>query len=299
MVQNIKLLNNVQSKNLPLSTTDTDYYILDSVDWGVITASHQQYKYIGQYGVTIVGTTLGTRDVEIKGWVIARTEQEMTERKKFLNAFFNPLHSMTLLYSGYSLDFYCQKTIKYGSEHKENNEVICHWVVDGIAPDPFFKGVSNSRYYASRVTGAFMFPLILKDNHRDSLVFGKIKTATIFSAYNTGHIPTGFKVTFFARGGDVTNPALLHVGKQQFIKINKVLTQGESVVIDTNKESRSVTGIIDNKSYNYYMYKDLDSTWITLDVGDNMMNYSADAGMDLLDVTIDFNYKYEEVQECY
>lgn len=299
MVQDIKLVNAVIEKELPLSTEKTDYYILDTIDWGVIQASHQEYKYIGQNGVTIVGHTLGTRDVELQGWVIARTEKEMTERKRFLNRFFNPLHLITMYYSRYSLDFYCQHTIRYGTEHSENNDVICHWVVDGIAPDPFFKEVEDNSYEASSVIGNFMFPLIFKNNGVDNLVFGKHKKTTIFDAYNAGDTPTGFKITFYARGGSVENPTLLHIGKQEYIRINKTMQHGETIVIDTNRGSRSIIGTIDNVSSDYYIYKDLTSKWITLDIGKNELNYSADSGMDLLDVTVDFNFRYEEVQECY
>lgn len=298
MVQNIKLVNNVNDSLLELSTTKTDYHILDSVDWGAIEASHQEYKYIGQYGVTIVGHTLGTRDIEIKGWIIADTEKQMTERKRQLNKFFNPLHLITLFYSKYSLDFYCQKTIQYGKEERENNEVICHWVIDGIAPDPFFKNVVDSNYEAAAVKGMFMFPLTLK-NTSYNLVFGQLKQTTIFDVYNSGHIPVGFRLTFYARGGNVTNPKLINIRTQEFIKINKVLEQGEKVVIDTNKGNRTVYGTIGVETSNYFIYKDLDSSWLTLDVGKNEFNYSADNGMDLLDVYIDLNYKYEEVQECY
>lgn len=299
MVQDITLSNVVLETNLPLSMVDTEYYILDKVDWGAIQASHQQYKYIGQKGVTIVGHTLGTRDIEIKGWIIAKTEQEMTERKMLLNRFFNPLQLITLYYSDYSIDFYCQNTIKYGTENKENNEVICHWVVDGIAPDPYFKKVKDNTYIASGVDGMFIFPLTIKDNKIDSLVFGGHKKTTIFDAYNSGHIPTGFKVTFYARSGIVKNPKLIHINKQQYIQINKTLYTGESVEIDTNRGNRTVYGIYQDVRQNYFMYKDLGSSWIELDVGKNEMNYTAEEGMDMLDVIIDLNYKYQEVQQCY
>ena len=299
MVQDIELVNDVTNAKLPLSTTKTDYYILDSVDWGVIQATHYDYKYIGQYGVTYVGHTVGVRDIEIKGWIIARTEKEMTQRKKALNKFFNPLNLLKLNYSSYVLEFYCQTSIKYGSTESENNEVICHWAIDGVAPDPFFRLRKESYYKAAAVNGMFMFPLVLKDNYRDSLVFGEHKKTTFFNVYNTGHVPTGFKVTFYARGGAVTNPKLIHVRTQEYIKINKELQQGESVIIDTNRGNRSVIGVIENEKSNYFIYKDIGSSWITLQVGKNEMNYSADSGINLLDVTIDFNYRYEEVQECY
>lgn len=297
MVQDIKLRNNVLKSDLPLSMVDTENYILDSVDWGVIEASHQEYKYINQYGVTIVGHTLGTRDVEIKGWVIASTDAEMTEMKKQLNRFFNLFHLITLHYSSYALDFYCQKTIRYGTEEKENNNVICHWVVDGIAPNPFFKKVVDNVYEPSKVVGMFHFPFHKKKE--ENVVFGRIINTTTFMVYNTGHVPTGFRVTFHARGGSVTNPSIMHVGKQKFIKINKTLQPGETIVVDTNRGERSVTGIIDGVRTNQFVSKDIESTWIMLDVGRNVMHYNADSGIDLLDVTLELNDMYEEVQECY
>lgn len=297
MVQDIKLRNNVLKSDLPLSMVDTENYILDSVDWGVIEASHQEYKYINQYGVTIVGHTLGTRDVEIKGWVIASTDEEMTKMKKQLNRFFNLFHLITLYYSSYVLDFYCQKTIRYGTEEKENNNVICHWVVDGIAPNPFFKKVVDNVYEPSKVVGMFHFPFHKKKE--ENVVFGRIINTTTFMVYNTGHVPTGFRVTFHARGGSVTNPSIMHVGKQKFIKINKTLQPGETIIVDTNRGERSVTGIIDGVRTNQFVSKDIESTWIMLDIGRNVMHYDADNGVDLLDVTLELNDMYEEVQECY
>ena len=298
MVENIKLENIVLNENLDLGVNDTEYNILDTVDWGVIEASHQEYKYIGQYGSTIVGTSLGTRDVEIKGWVIANTEDEMTERKYMLNRFFSPLHLIKLYYSKYELDFYCEHTIRYGKTKQENNEKIVHWVIDGIAPYPFFKKVADSRYKAAYTVGMFHFPLIIK-NTNDSLVFGENKNTKIFRALNYGHIPVGCRITFIAKRGSVETPRITSIKTQDYIQINKTLQKGEKVVIDTNKGNRTIYGYIKGRQMNYQKYKDLGSKWITLDLGPTELRYSAQNGQDLLDVYIDFNYAYQEVQECY
>ena len=298
MVESIKLENIVLNNSLDLDVEKTEYNILDSVDWGEIEASHHEYKYIGQNGVTIVGTSLGTRDIEIKGWVIANTEKEMTERKSVLNRFFSPLHLIKLYYSQYIIEFYCTTTIKYGKTKSENNEKIVHWVIDGIAPYPFFEKITDSRYYASYETGMFHFPLIIKNNN-ESLVFGQHKATTMFSANNYGHIPVGCRITFLARGGPVTNPKIINIDTQDYIQINKTLVKGEKVIIDTNKGHRTIYGYLRGEKKNYQKYKDLGSKWITLALGETNLNYSAESGQDLLDVYIDFNYAYQEVQECY
>lgn len=299
MTQSISVLNTVLGTTLNLDTSTTPYYILDSVDWGAIVASHHEYKYIDQYGVTIVGTSIGTREIEIKGWIIASTDDEMTQRKQAINKFFNPLHYMELYYSSYKIGFYCQNSVKYGNEMRENNEKIVHFVIDGLAPDPYFHRVTNNYYDASSVKGMFHFPLILKDNHTDSLVFSELKQTTMFEVYNWGHVPCGCKITFYARGGTVENPKIIDIDTQDFIQIDKTLERGEKIVINTNKGMRTITGTIRGVSSNYQRYKNIYSRWITLPIGLTNMNYSAEVGMDLLDVSVELNQQYQEVQECW
>lgn len=57
--------------------------------------------------------------------------------------------------------------------------------------------------------------------------------------------------------------------------------------------------MINGVENNYFKYRDLDSTWLQLDVGDNLFRYDADTGIDNLEVYIYFHSKYLEVQECY
>ena len=316
MVQNIRVENTVLSEELELDTSTTEYNILDTVDWGVIQASHHEYKYIDQYGVTIVGTSLGTRTISIQGWLIVTKDKNMSEqqadnlmseRKQILNRFFNPLNYMKMYYKdvvkgfkvSYNIGFYCQNTIKYGTEYKENNNRIVHYVIDGIAPDPFFKKTIPRHTDASIVTGMFHFPLIMKDNHTDSVVFGNKRKTTIFEVYNNGHVPCGMTITFRARGGGVAFPKIINIDTQEYIQINKVLSDGEVVVINTSKGSRSIRGKLNGVESNYQKYKDIYSKWIILPVGVTNMSYNASDGLDLLEVYIDVDEQYQEVQGCW
>ena len=107
MVENIILRDLTNGGVLELSQEDTPYFILKEVDWGTIKATHNQTRYVKQIGTTLVSTVLGTRDVEISGWVIAKNENEMTRRKSVLNGFFNPMHTYQIEYDKYKLEVEC------------------------------------------------------------------------------------------------------------------------------------------------------------------------------------------------
>ncbi|MDD2496385.1 MAG: phage tail family protein, partial [Tissierellia bacterium] len=69
---------------------------------------------------------------------------------------------------------------------------------------------------------------------------------------------------------------------------------------NTNAGEKSVRGKTNNVDFtNYFMYKDIDSTWLQLKLGENLFRYDADDGLDNLEVFVYFHNKFLEVQECY
>jgi hypothetical protein len=78
------------------------------------------------------------------------------------------------------------------------------------------------------------------------------------------------------------------------------MVAGEEIEINTNVGEKSIRGKIGNAAYtNYFMYKNIDSSWLQLDVGDNLFRYNAEEGINNLDVFVYFYNRYLEVQECY
>lgn len=300
MVENIKLKNLSTSALLELDVTETPYYILDTVDWGQITASHHSYKYVNQVGVTVVSTTLETRDVEIIGWIIASTEQAMENRKKVLNRFVNPMQFINLQYKQYNLDFKPTTTIKYTASIEENNEVMCKFKINGLAADPLFRDNNETKETAAKVFGTFHFPLMInvRDNGLPTIMFGYKQPSLLINVYNNGDVKTGFRIVFKAKG-TLVNPSLLNVVTQQYFKINKTMVAGEEIEVDTVTGEKRVIGKEGGEESNYYKYKDLSSTWLELQVGDNIFRYDADEGMDNLEVYIYFSNRYLEVEGCY
>lgn len=300
MVENIILKNLSTSALLELDVTTTPYYILDTVDWGQIDATHHSYKYVNQMGVTIIGTTLESRDVSITGWIIANSEEEMDSRKHVLNRFVNPQQYINIKYKTYSLDFKPSKTIQYTANVVDNNEVVCKFKISGVAADPLFRDSGKSMVTAAVVNSAFHFPLAIDvmDNGKPTILFGYKNPSLILNVYNKGDTDIGFTIKFRARG-TVVNPSVIDVNTQKFMKIQKTFEDGEEVVIDTVVGERKITGMLNGVESNYFKYKSLDSSWLDLKIGDNILRYDAEEGVDALEVYFYFYNRYLEVEGCY
>lgn len=298
MVEDIVLYNESTNGKLELSCTKTEDFVLNYVDWGAVSGTHHSYKYVGQNGVYISGTSIGTRSVDIVGWVIAESEDEMTSRKSILNRFFSPQQMIRLEYKDYLIRFIPDKSVQYTATFADNNECICKFKVTGTCPDPLFANSYESRVSIAATVPVFHFPLILSDNLvHGGVIFGYRQNSLIALVNNKGTEETGMKIVFKAKGS-VVNPQLFDVDTQKYIKINKTLIAGEQVVVNTNIGERNVQGALENESlHNYFKYKDLSSSWLQLRVGENLFRYNASSGLDNLEVFIYFNNKYLEVQE--
>ena len=300
MVENILIDNPSIGVSLELDKVKTPWFILDYINWGTIDADQSTNKYVGQHGESLVSNQLGTRDIEISGWVIARSNEDMSSRKRFLNKFVNPLQSMIITYNGFSLEFYPSTTIEYSDDSSDNNEVVCQFMIEGEAFDPVFKDARQNTANAAQTNGMCHFPLVipLQPDPPAGVVFGLIETSLTMEVVNDGAIDTGIIIKFTARGA-VTNPRITNVDTQEYFCINKTLEAGEVVTINTNIGSKSVKGYIDGIESNYFMYRDFGSSWLQLGLGSNLFVRSADANVENLEVSIEFFNRYLEVQECF
>ena len=71
---------------------------------------------------------------------------------------------------------------------------------------------------------------------------------------------------------------------------------GDDATIITELGQKSVTGSIGGVQQNLFPHRDIGSSWLQLEVGDNVFTYSAD-GIDNLDVFISYYNRYLEVQQ--
>lgn len=299
MVENVIITNTVLGVNLELDKVTTPWFILDYINWGQIESCQNTNKYVGQHGESLVSNSLGTRDVELSGWVIATSEADMSSRKRYLNKFVNPLQMMQVTYGQYNITFYPATTIEYSDEITENNEVVCKFMIDGTAYDPLFTDVDMSKVLAANVIEMFHFPLIISEvpDPPGGIVFGNVETSLVMNVVNEGSMETGMTIMFSARG-HVKNPVLTNVNTQEYFRLNKEMQAGEVVKADTVIGSKSIRGELNGVESNYFKYRDFGSAWLQLSPGENLFVYGAEEDVENIEVSIEFYNRYLEVQEC-
>lgn len=304
MVENITLLNDTTKAEIELDVTKTPYYILDTVDWGQVKSNQYSYKYVNQIGITVTGVSLETRDISISGWVIAKTELDMDRRKQTLNSFVNPQQLIVMTYKDYVLEFLPTTSIKYGTTMSDNNEVICKFKIDGLCPDPLFRKVKEKKVTIAGTVNMFHFPMAMNKQQRPpQVVFGKkIDGTSIVNVYNDGSVKTGMRIVFIAKKDGVVNPYIKNVITQEYIMFKRKMENGETITVNTISGSKKVTGVvpsIPDVTQNFFTIRDLGSSWLQLEVGDNLFEYGADEKKDNLEVYVYFYSRYLEVQGCY
>lgn len=293
MIESITLRNLVTNQSILIDKTTSDW-VLGEIDLGTVEGNHHSYKYVNQVGVYIDSTSLEERAVSIPGWVIGEDLADMKDNMTVLNRLVNPQHELELtLFDQYVLRFKPDYSIKYATPYEENNEVLCQFLIQGTCADPMFSTKNGILTQIALVLPKFHFPLIIPKDR--GIILGLRQPNLLATIVNDGDIDTGMVIEFSCNT-TVVNPSLLHVETQEFIKINKTITPGETITVSTVSGNKYVKGYHDGQTENYFKYWDWDSTWLQMYRGVNVLKYDADSGVEGLAVSVSFTPKLLEVQ---
>lgn len=294
MINEIQLYSTFSGQSIDFHQRYGATYILQTVDLGVVQASHKTYEYINQVGVYVTGSTLQTRDINIIGYVAGKDNNELRQKRELLNTMINPLHLLELrLQDDYLITLLPKTSINYSTEYEENNEVYCRYLITGFCPDPLFYLSSTSSVLLAYTIPYFHFELIIPQG--EGIIFGLREPSQIGEVVNRGDVYTGMRITFRAKG-TLINPSLTDLTTQEYIKINKTMEPNEVIVVNTQEGNKYVQGTLGGVTSNYYQYRDLNSSWLQLRPGANLFQYSAEENVVNLEVTIQYNTRFLEVE---
>ncbi|SHJ64685.1 Phage tail protein [Hathewaya proteolytica DSM 3090] len=253
-------------------------------------------KGIKQNGNTYLNNSLDNKDINIDITITANTLVELEELKSRLYKVFNPKLGLgELIY----IDNFKQRKIKcmvatmpipefYG------NNSFAKCTINLIAFNPFFTDLLEHRIDLStmKFDDAFHFPLNI-DEATKGVHFGYKETSTtdVSNCYNAGDITTPVKVIFKSYG-TVVNPKITNTTTNEFIKLNKTLTQDETIEITTDYGNKKVTSTVNNTTTNAFNLIDLSSTFMELENGDNLFKFEADTGSKDLECYIYYYNRY-------
>lgn len=238
-----------------------------------------------EYSVDIVnnaqfdGGTVKSKRVESRLITITAeypsTEDTETRRQNLIR-FFNP-YLTGKLYVNYSG---VKRVINYEvagfKDSRENLYDPLKFIINLICPNPFFK---DEREFSKDMAGkinSITVPFTIPAN-------GMIMSAKVLrqeaTIINNGDKDTGLIISFMAKG-EVSNPKIENLTTGKFLRIVVDLMPGDILTINTNKGNKRIE--LNGKNISQKM--DRSSSFIDMQVGENILKYSADKGYTNLNV---------------
>lgn len=157
-----------------------------------------------------------------------------------------------------------------------------------ICPEPFFKAVDEILVEFSNTLALFEFPFSIPE---EGIEFSRIESMTT-KYINAGDIETGAIITLSALSNQILNPIIYNRTSNEFFKLAVDLSEGDTLVINTNKGEKSVKLIKSGVETNLLNKITSGSTWLQFQPGVNEISYDADEGAANLKVNVAIAQKY-------
>lgn len=245
---------------------------------------------VGQDGTTITNVNLSDRPLQILGSIKGESKEEIARYRAKLLQVFNPKVKGWLQYEYGDIKRRIRCQVEKAPTLSKQNKSFKYqdFSISLLAPNPYWQDINATKEEIAIWRGAFEFPLELFE---EGIELGYRELSLIANINNKGDVPCGMKIQFKALA-TVVNPSLFNVNNREYFKINKTMEVGEVITVTTHFQNKRVelnkNGVISN-AFNWI---DLNSTFLQLDVGDNLLRYDADEGIDSLEVSIYYTPMY-------
>ena len=269
-------------------------YLLKKLEGtGAMDTDVQMHKTTFQDGQTWINTVLEPRTIAITISIMTRTQEELFQRRRELSRVLNPkLGPGMLLYEYYGGTKEIEVVVEQPPVYPAGKDVKGYGYQEAmicfVCPSPFWRDISTVKEEVAIWRGAFEFPLEII---LEGIEMGFREPSLIVNIYNHGDVPCGMKIRFKALA-TVENPSLFNVNTREYIKINKTMTTGEILTVTTHFANKRVVIEKGDIVENAFQWIDLESTFLQLEPGDNLLRYNADEGIDNLEVDIYFTPLY-------
>lgn len=121
-----------------------------------------------------------------------------------------------------------------------------------------------------------------------SVEFGYRLTRQIVEIDNPGDVDTPIRVVFRAHG-EVVKPYIQNVETYELLRINRALQAGDVLEIITEFGNKNIY-LNGEKAHHYLDF--LNSTWLQLKPGTNLIKYGAEIGVDMLECRLYYTPRY-------
>ena len=240
-----------------------------------------------QDGKSYINSSLNIKNITLVFTILGDTTQELKELKRRLLQATNPKEKQFKL-----IDLIENKAIECVvdsiPEFEKLNETTELCKMDLTAHNPYWQDTEDIKEDIVSWTNLFEFPIEVPV---EGLEFATRNQDLIVNVINSGDVSTGMIIVFKANAS-VVNPSLTDINTQKFIKLKYTMAAGEEIRINRNFNNKRIDSTLNKVTTNVFKNLDWESTFLQLDVGDNLFRYNAESGLTNLDVSIYYNNSY-------
>lgn len=236
-------------------------------------------------GSVFNSSMLNNRNIVLTVLPVLRVEQarlnlyKVFKSKQYIKLYFKTA-SRNVWIEGY---IESMETDLYANPQKIQISVIC--------PDPYLKAVEQTVVNFSNVTNEFVFPV---DFVSAGVVLSTFSQDNQVDVYNDSDDETGFIAQFYM-SGTVNGITLINDSTGQSFSINYAFGEGDELILNTKRGEKSVILVSGGVQTNLINYMEVNSDWITLQTGDNLISYTTSSGLENLFVKVILQPIYEGV----
>jgi hypothetical protein len=243
-------------------------------------------KSMGQDGQTYIDNDLSERQVSIMFAVVANTKEQLQTSKNNIFKVLNPKLGQVKIILG---DKCIEGVVDSLPYFKIETPLYETCLINLTCHGSYYKALTEVKNQVALWQGAFEFELELDGD--DGIELGYREPSLIVNVENKGQVESGMRIEFKALG-TLTNPSLLNIDTGEYIKVNKIMAEGEVIRITTDYSNKKAISLANGLEFNVFKFVDFNSTWLKLNQGDNLFRYDADDGIDNLEVSIYHTNKY-------
>lgn len=237
----------------------------------VETNTHTQ-KSPFQDGRTFIGSKFESREIFMQVAIVSREDKELFAYREKIQEIFNPkLGEGTLIYTNANGTYEIKGVVDGTPSFKYTVGVVtCQ--INLLCANPFWYSKDEEIYHFNApYVPMFEFPFF--SDRENEIEFGMEQETT--TIVNEGTVYTPLIIEF---DGGIKNATLTNETTGDYIAINKELLFGEVLTVDTSFGSRKIRlQKVDGTNENGFKYMTLDSKFLQLAEGENLIRYVAEA----------------------
>lgn len=229
------------------------------------------------------GSTLNERNIVLQIKVLGDIEKN----RNALYEWIDTEQYCKVYYRNETKNVYCEGHIQdCDTDFFVDNEIIG---VAIVCDDPYWKDLQTISAEISALLKQFTFPFAIDSA---GIPFSTMRESNTTTIINSG-TETGVKITLICNG-EIKNFVLFDAkDSTKHFAINTTLHDGWIVTIDTDGSPKKCTAMNqDGTTVNLLKYVGNNPTWFTLKKGYNIFGFTADSGLNDVEVIFSYENKY-------